>query len=85
MVSTGEPAEKIIEQRGLAQISDTEHIRSVVLQVLDDHTDQVEAYFNGKETLFDWFLGQVMRQTGGKANPRIVKSELEKQLAEFDN
>jgi aspartyl-tRNA(Asn)/glutamyl-tRNA(Gln) amidotransferase subunit B len=76
MVATGEPAEQIIEKLGLSQISDTEHIRALVLTILDDNPDQVASYLEGKETLFDWFLGQVMRTTSGRSNPAIVRQEL---------
>jgi aspartyl-tRNA(Asn)/glutamyl-tRNA(Gln) amidotransferase subunit B len=85
MMETGHAAGEIIEKRGLRQISDSKKIADLVSEVLAENPGQVNEYLEGKTGLFGWFLGQVMRQTGGKANPRIVKSELEKQLAEFDN
>jgi aspartyl-tRNA(Asn)/glutamyl-tRNA(Gln) amidotransferase subunit B len=85
MMETGHAAGEIIEKRGLRQISDSKKIADLVSEVLAENPAQVNEYLEGKTGLFGWFLGQVMRQTGGKANPRIVKSELEKQLAEFDN
>jgi aspartyl-tRNA(Asn)/glutamyl-tRNA(Gln) amidotransferase subunit B len=51
-----------------------------VKEVIDAHPQELAGYLGGKETLANWFFGQVMRSAGGKANPAVLKSELEKQL-----
>jgi len=81
MFESGQSAEEIVEAKGLSQISDADHISIMVSQVLDDNPDQVSKYLEGKESLANWFFGQVMRITKGKANPQVVKDELAKQLA----
>ncbi len=84
MLESGRPAREIIDQGNLRQISDSSQIADLVRGVLADNPGQVNEYLDGKSGLFSWFFGQVMRQTGGKANPRILQTELEKQLAEIE-
>jgi len=84
MLRTGETAESIVDKRGLRQISDTGYITELVKRVLDENPDQVATYIKGKQGLSGWFFGQVMRATKGKADPQIVKQELERQLGEMD-
>ncbi len=85
MLQTGKSAASIIQQNELQQVSDTGTIAEVVRIVLQEHSDEVQAYRDGKETLSNWFFGQVMRLAGGKANPQVVRLELEKQLAKISN
>jgi len=66
----------------LAQLSDERLIRKMVDRVLAEHPEQVSAYLSGKRTLAEWFLGQVMRAAGGKADPGVVRAELEAALQE---
>jgi aspartyl-tRNA(Asn)/glutamyl-tRNA(Gln) amidotransferase subunit B len=75
----GDP-EKIVEARGLLQLSDAEAIRSLVEQVLLENPQQVNEYLGGKTAIAQWFVGQVMRKTGGKADPAVVKPALEAAL-----
>ena len=82
MVATGRPAAEIVEARGLRQVSDEKALAAVVEQVLAANPDEVAAYRAGKETLLQWFVGQVMRATRGKANPQVVKALLEQRLNE---
>ena len=63
-----------------AQISDTDALNSIIDNVLANNESQIEAYHNGKTNLFDYFVGQVMKETKGKANPTIVKDILRKKL-----
>lgn len=84
MLNTGEPAASIIQQSGLQQVSDSGTIAEVVRTVLQEHPAEVQAYCGGKETLSNWFFGQVMRLAGGKANPQVVRMELEKQLTKIN-
>ncbi len=80
MFATGQPAGEIVKEKGLAQISDQEALARVVEQILAANPEQVALYRGGKETLLQWFVGQVMRATRGKANPQIVRSLLQEKL-----
>ena len=81
MFTTGEDPAQIVAARGLGQISDAGHISSLVESVLAKNPDQVAEYLGGKETIARWFFGQVMRAAQGRANPQIIRQELERQLA----
>jgi aspartyl-tRNA(Asn)/glutamyl-tRNA(Gln) amidotransferase subunit B len=85
MFTSRKPADIIVSERGLGQVSDSLVIASLVRQVLAQHPEQVAAYLQGKETLARWLFGQVMRAAQGQANPQIVQDELERQLAELRN
>ena len=80
MFASGRPAGEIVEEKGLAQISDQDALAGIVDQILADNADQVAKYRDGKETLLQWFVGQVMRATRGKANPQVVMALLEEKL-----
>ncbi|HUG45972.1 MAG TPA: Asp-tRNA(Asn)/Glu-tRNA(Gln) amidotransferase subunit GatB [Sphingomicrobium sp.] len=80
MVETGEGANEIVEKRGLRQTSDTGEIDARVDEVLAANADKVEQYRGGKEQLFGFFVGQVMKAMGGKANPKIVNERLRAKL-----
>lgn len=82
MLKSGEPAAKIIESKGLRQISDESEITTVIKEVLLESAGQLEAYKAGKEQLFGYFVGQVMAKTKGQANPKMVSEILKKLLAE---
>jgi aspartyl-tRNA(Asn)/glutamyl-tRNA(Gln) amidotransferase subunit B len=69
----GRGAREIVEERGLAQISDTSELEQIVAQVLDESSDQVQKYLDGKEQVIGWMIGQVMKATRGKANPQMVR------------
>jgi aspartyl-tRNA(Asn)/glutamyl-tRNA(Gln) amidotransferase subunit B len=77
---TGKSPDAIVAEEGLAQVSDDTAIRTVVQQVLDDNPKEVAAYKGGKTTLAGWFVGQVMRQMRGKADPALARSILEELL-----
>jgi aspartyl-tRNA(Asn)/glutamyl-tRNA(Gln) amidotransferase subunit B len=81
MYSSGRSAESIIAARGLRQISDTGSIAGLVSGVIAAHPQEVASYLAGKETLSNWFFGQVMRQAKGQANPQLLQAELARQLA----
>jgi aspartyl-tRNA(Asn)/glutamyl-tRNA(Gln) amidotransferase subunit B len=85
MFKTGKNAETIVEASGLRQISDAGHIAELVKTVLGENPEQVKKYLDGKETLANWFFGQIMRAAKGKANPQIVREELDQQLAALRN
>ena len=78
---TGEgDADSIIESRGLRQITDDSELESLVDQVLQDNPKQVEQFRSGKDKVFGFFVGQVMKLSGGKANPKQVNDLLRKKL-----
>ena len=81
MFQTGKPAHEIVAEQGLTQISDSAFITELVEQVLANNPDQVEEYVQGKDSLARWLFGQVMRMAEGRANPQILKKELDRQLA----
>jgi len=73
-------ADEIIEQQGLKQISDASAIEGIIKDVLDNNPKQIEQYRGGQEKLFGFFVGQVMKATQGKANPKQVNELLRKLL-----
>lgn len=79
MMQTGKAASKIVEEKGLSQITDEGAIKEIVQKVVDANPNQVAAYKGGKVQLFGFFVGQVMKETKGRANPKTV-NELLKEL-----
>ncbi len=80
MAASGEPAGKITARRGFGQISDSSQIATLVAQILEQNPKEVASYLAGKETLGQWFFGQVMHHAQGQANPQVVRAELDRQL-----
>jgi aspartyl-tRNA(Asn)/glutamyl-tRNA(Gln) amidotransferase subunit B len=80
MAQTGKAPAAIVEEKGLVQITDSGAIEAVVAGVISNHPTEVEAYKNGKTKLLGFFVGQVMKETGGKANPKLVNELLKKML-----
>jgi aspartyl-tRNA(Asn)/glutamyl-tRNA(Gln) amidotransferase subunit B len=82
MWGTGADPDKIVAEKGLAQVSDTGAITAVVVKVLDDNAPMVARYFAGEEKLFGALMGQAMKSLKGQGNPGVVtealKTELEK-------
>jgi aspartyl-tRNA(Asn)/glutamyl-tRNA(Gln) amidotransferase subunit B len=81
MWASGAEADAIIEQKGLKQITDTGAIEKVIDEVMAKNPGQLADYRSGKDKLFGFFVGQVMKATGGKANPGQVNDLLKKKLA----
>ena len=81
MLETGAPARRIVEEKGLRQVSDTGAIDAAIDQILGANRDKVAEYRAGKDKLFGFFVGQVMKATGGKANPGLVNEALRRKLA----
>jgi aspartyl-tRNA(Asn)/glutamyl-tRNA(Gln) amidotransferase subunit B len=81
MFETGKDAGTIIEEKGLRQVSDTGEIESLIDQVLSDNADKVAEYRSGKDKLFGFFVGQVMKASQGKANPGMVNGLLRDKLS----
>ncbi len=85
MLASGQMASSIIQAGSLQQISDGGLIAQLVSQALEANPQELAGYLNGKETLANWFFGQVMRAAKGKANPQVIRSELDRQLLKRKN
>ncbi|MGH1399194.1 MAG: Asp-tRNA(Asn)/Glu-tRNA(Gln) amidotransferase subunit GatB [Alphaproteobacteria bacterium] len=80
MYSSGKDADVIVEEKGLKQVTDTGAIEAIVDEVIAENQGQVEAYRGGKDKLFGFFVGQVMKKSQGKANPGVVNTLLKEKL-----
>ena len=80
MCLSGSTPDEIIESQGLKQISDDGAIEEIIMTVISENPSQVKAYLDGKDKLFGFFVGQVMKLTAGKANPKAVNSILKDKL-----
>lgn len=80
MFENGKDAEEIVDEKGLKQVTDTGAIETIIDEVLAENPDNVEAYRGGKDKLFGFFVGQVMKKSQGKANPALVNEILKKKL-----
>jgi aspartyl-tRNA(Asn)/glutamyl-tRNA(Gln) amidotransferase subunit B len=81
MVRTGEPAARVVAAKNLGRIGDDESIAAAVRKVLEASPAQVAAYRAGKTATFGWFVGSVMKETGGRADPAAARRLLERMLA----
>ena len=81
MFETGKSPGDVVEEKGLKQITDTSAIEDMIKGILSSNSDKVEQYKSGKDKLFGFFVGQVMKQSGGKVNPKIVNDLLKKHLS----
>ena len=80
MFESGRPPGEIVEERGLEQVSDRGEIEALVDTVVGENADKVEEYRAGKEKLFGFFVGQVMKASRGRANPKVVNDILRQKL-----
>ncbi len=80
MFETGHPASQIVKEKGLAQISDAEELLRIVEQVIADNPGPVAEYLAGKDAVLRFLVGQVMKATRGKANPKLVNRLLRERL-----
>jgi aspartyl-tRNA(Asn)/glutamyl-tRNA(Gln) amidotransferase subunit B len=80
MWTSGEGPAAIVEREGLVQVSDEGALQETVSEVMAASPEQVAAYRGGRKAALGWFVGQVMKKTGGKANPRVVNELLKKAL-----
>jgi aspartyl-tRNA(Asn)/glutamyl-tRNA(Gln) amidotransferase subunit B len=81
MYKTGKSPQKIIEEKGLVQITDEGELAKTITAIILANPNQLKDYRGGKEKLFGFFVGQVMKATQGKANPQLVNDMLKKMLA----
>ncbi len=82
MAETGDEPRVIVEREGLVQVTDEGAIAAEVERIVEANPDKVAEYRGGKEKLLGYFVGQVMKATGGKANPKLVNELLKKRLLE---
>ena len=80
MITKGEKASAIVEKKGLSQISDEGAIKEIVEKIVNSHPAEIESYRNGKTNLLGFFVGQVMKETKGRANPKTVNELVRKML-----
>jgi aspartyl-tRNA(Asn)/glutamyl-tRNA(Gln) amidotransferase subunit B len=80
MYATGQDADTIINTKGLKQVTDSGAIEKIVDEVIAENPDNVAAYKSGKDKLFGFFVGQVMKKSQGKANPDMVNDLLKRKL-----
>ena len=79
MISSKKPSD-IVKEKGLEQVSDDKEILKLVENVIADNQDKVKDYLSGKDKLFGFFVGQVMKISQGKANPGLVNKMLKENL-----
>jgi aspartyl-tRNA(Asn)/glutamyl-tRNA(Gln) amidotransferase subunit B len=84
LFAKGGNAAKIVKARGLVQVSDNKQISAWVNSVLDANPDQIAAFKQGNAPVLNWLFGQAMQAAKGKANPKKLRAELEKQIAAKD-
>ena len=82
MYKTGKDADTVVKEQGLVQVSDTGAIEAIIAEVIKANPGQAADYKAGKEKLFGFFVGQVMKASRGKANPDLVNQLLKKKLSE---
>ena len=82
IAESGRDAADIVAEKGLKQVSDTGEIEAIIDGIIAGAYNQVAQFRSGNEKIIGWFVGQVMQQTQGKANPKIVNELLRKKLAE---
>ena len=80
MFNSGKSASDVISEKGFEQISDSAEIEKIIDEIIEKNENQVTAYRGGNDKLFGFFVGQVMRASGGKANPQIVNAILKSKL-----
>ena len=80
MSETGENPQKIVEEKGLKQVTDTTEIEKIINEIIQSNPENVQAYKNGKTNLSGWFVGQSLKKSQGKANPSIVNKMVKEKL-----
>ena len=83
MLDSGKNANTLVDELGLSQIGNPEEIRSIVLAVMDENKELILDYKNGKR-VFDYFIGQVMKKSRGRANPALTSQILKEELSKVE-
>ena len=81
MFNTNKEPEKIIEEKGLKQVTDISQIENIVEEVINENRKMVDQYLTGKDKLLGFFVGQAMKKSKGKANPKILNEILKEKLS----
>ena len=85
MLKEHKSPEEIVKEKNLVQISDTTEIEKIIEGILEAHQPEIQTYLEGKEKVFGFFVGQIMKETKGKANPKIVNEILREKLENYKN
>ena len=80
MFSSGKSADTIVEEKGLKQISSSDELESIIDKIIQDNESQKKQFNEGNTKVLGWFVGQVMKETKGQANPSIVNKVIIKKL-----
>ena len=80
MVETNKDPEAIVKEKGLEQVSDQGELEAMVDEIIKENPEEAEAYRDGKTKLFSFFMGQIMKKTRGKADPKVVTPMLKSKL-----
>ena len=80
LLTKGGSAKELVESKGLIQISDTGELETIIEQVVAANPKELEQYRNGKTKLLGFFVGQVIKQTGGRADPKVTNQLMAKKL-----
>ena len=80
LLTQGGSAKELVERKGLIQISDTGAIEAIIEQVIQENPKELEQYRNGKTKLLGFFVGKVIKQTGGRADPKLTNQLLAQKL-----
>ena len=80
MFKTSKSPESIVKRKGLTQVSDSKEIEKIIDNILDNNKDKIVEFKKGKTKLLGFFVGQVMKESKGKANPKILNQILSKKL-----
>ena len=80
MIETKKSAKDIVEEKGLKQNSNLDEISAVVDKIIQENSKQVEQYKSGNDRIFGFFVGQVMKLSGGKINPQLANDLLKEKL-----
>lgn len=81
MLRSGDYPEKIVKAKNLSQISDTSELEQIILKIFDEHPKELERFRSGEKKLQGFFVGQIMKKTGGKANPKLVNQLISKLIS----
>ena len=81
VAQSGQEPAAVVKEKGLGQVGSEKELEAIVLKLLNSNKGQVEAYRNGNERLFGFFMGQAMQKTQGRGNPKLIQEILKKHLA----
>ena len=83
LAEEGGTAKGVVEKHGMVQLSDPAQLLPIIQNVLDNNAQSIEDFKNGKDRAVGFLVGQIMKQTKGKANPGVVNQLLQQELAKY--